>query len=787
MSMSQQAANMFSKTGEALVLESVNVLATINGILLDVVLEQHFINPTDHALEITYTFPLPWQATLLEVEAVINQQKMIGSVYEKKQAEQKYEQALSEGNSAMLLESLDNGLWSLNLGNVAPKESCTIKVHYVQLLRVEQGHLRVIIPTVIAPRYGQHDANIAVWQQPQTDILAAYPFQINCMVQGELANSLISSPSHEVQTRFSAQGVGVSLRSKAWLDRDFVLELKELVQSSWALMANTAQQEQVVLLGLVPQVSQKQHRRIKILVDCSGSMSRGRIEAAKRSLTTFIHYLQPTDEFSLSRFGSQVAHAEENLRFADANIKNLAQQWVSRLQADMGGTEMKQALYSTFNLTKENAADVLLITDGDINDINPIVSMAKKFKQRIFVVGIGSSVAEPLLRQLAEETGGACEFVNDNEPVEEAINRTLLRLGQTQLPHIHINWPKDVQVLWQSPLAKSVFYGDTLAVYARVKGLTTNDSISLVGIDHLENQSVFAQVKAQIMDDKMMPVLERMVAKSEVETLLAASYKPQALALSLKHRLVNQLTSYCLVLERAEQDKLLDLPEQVNVKQMLAAGWGGTTVSKSVASPPTVMRRQSSSLQVDCDFEYDCEAMFETKANAEANAEAKAFLDSSCDNAYSFAESDSSSCYEVMDLTALDLSEPLVINDSRWKATSSPLQLLIWIANELDANNWPTSYQQLKEQFLSQAVIEWLRQTAQPILGCDEQQIVKALLTLFMESDAYLALGLVSEDLEDKDGFISSASVAIQNTDTYVQQLWQVLSGDVLNGKLKLI
>lgn len=752
MSISQQAANMFSKTGEALVLESVNVLATINGILLDVVLEQQFINSTNHALEITYTFPLPWQATLLEVEAVINQQKMIGSVYEKKQAEQKYEQALSEGNSAMLLESLDNGLWSLNLGNVAPKESCIIKVHYVQLLRVEQGHLRVIIPTMIAPRYGQHDANIAVWQQPQTDILAAYPFQINCMVQGELANSLISSPSHDVQTRFSPQGVAVSLRSKAWLDRDFVLELKELVQSSWALMANTAQQEQVVLLGLVPQVSQKQHRRIKILVDCSGSMSGGRIEAAKRSLTTFIHYLQPTDAFSLSRFGSQVAHAEENLHFADANIKNLAQQWVSRLQADMGGTEMKQALYSTFNLTKENAADVLLITDGDINDINPIVSMAKKFKQRIFVVGIGSSAAEPLLRQLAEETGGACEFVNDNEPVEEAINRTLLRLGQAQLHHIHINWPKDVEVLWQSSLAKSVFYGDTLAVYARVKGLTTNDSISLVGIDHLENQSVFAQVKAQIMDDKMMPVLERMVAKSEVETLLAASYKPQALALSLKHRLVNQLTSYCLVLERAEQDKLLDLPEQVNVKQMLAAGWGGTT-AKGIER----------NANIDMDYSFAPEAL--------------SSLDTSCD------EMQFCSLLDGVSISSGSDSDKPLVSDF-WKSSLSAVRLLTWMATQLDVNNWPTSYQQLKEQFLSQAVIDWLQQTAQPILGCNEQQMVKALLTLFMEWDAYTALQLVSEDLENK---WLIPSVEIQTTDPHVQQLWQILSRDVLSGKLKLI
>ncbi|MFO1374455.1 MAG: VIT and VWA domain-containing protein [Agitococcus sp.] len=779
MSMSQQAASIFSKTGEALVLESVNVLATVNGILLDIILEQHFINPTDHTLEITYTFPLPWQATLLDVEAIINQQKMVGSVYEKKQAEKKYEQALTEGNSAMLLESLDNGLWSLNLGNLASKESCKIKVHYVQLLRVEHGHVRVIIPTVIAPRYGKHDSNIAMWQQPQTDILAAYPFQINCIVQGELANSLIASPSHEIQTRFSPQGVAISLRSKAWLDRDFVLELKELAQHSWALMANNSEQEQVVLLGLVPQVPQKQHRHIKILVDCSGSMGGDRIEAAKRSLTTFINYLQPTDAFSLSRFGSQVEHAEENLRFADRNMKNFAQQWVSRLQADMGGTEMKQALYATFNLTKQNGADVLLITDGDINDINPTVNMAKKFQQRIFVVGIGSSVAEPLLRQLAEETGGACEFVNDNEPVEEAINRTLVRLGQAQLQNIRMNWPKEVEVLWQSPLPKSVFYGDTLAVYARVKGLTTNHSVSLLGVDDLENQTLFAQIKAQVIDKNMMLVLERMAANSEITSLLADSYQAQALALSLKHRLVNQLTSYCLVLERAEQEKLLDLPEQVNVKQMLAAGWGGTTRSEHVHVACAGME-MSSLTDIFEGFLSFSQSAPKPAESPNASWDYMATDSDSFDGLMVDLDKDCSK-----NLINTNPSNELLVSDDHWKARLSPLQLLTWIANQLDVNNWPTSYQQLKEQGLKHAVIDWLQQTAQPILGCDEQQMVKALLTLFMEWDAYTALELMSEDLEDKEGLISS--VEIHSTDTCVHHLWQVLSRDVLNGQLRLV
>ena len=710
----QQTASVFSSTGEALVLESVNVSATVNGILLDVVLEQHFINPKQHALEITYTFPLPWQATLLDVEAVINQQKMVGTVYEKKQAEKKYEQALNEGNSAMLLESLDNGLWSLSLGNLASKESCKIKVHYVQLLRVEHGHLRVTIPTVIAPRYGQHDANIAIWQQPQTDILAAYPCQINCVVQGELANTLISSPSHEIQTRFSPQGAAISLRSKAWLDRDFVLELKELAQSSWALIANTSQQEQVVLLGLVPQVTQKQQKRIKILVDCSGSMGGGRIEAAKRSLATFIRYLHADDLFTLSRFGNSVEHLWQDLRFADSDMKKLAQHWVSRLQADMGGTEMIQALSATFNLAKEQGGDVLLITDGDINDIRKTVKGAKECGQRVFVVGIGSSAAEPLLRQLAEGTGGACEFVNDNEPVEEAINRTLLRLGQAQLKELNVLWPTETQVLWQSPLPKSVFNGDTLPIYARVKGLNLDHSIRLVGADNHENKNL-GSIKAQVIDSSIEQVLERMVAKSEIETLIAASYKAQALALSLKHRLVNQLTSYCLVLERAEQDKILDLPEQVKVKHMLAAGWGGASVAAtpSLLSMPMFMRRSSSPV-MDCAPTMD---YMEQERSID-------FFNMKGDSVWDVKVWLNNQYYEG--LSPLGLAK---------YARSYSGDYIDRVAHQ--TAKWPTTFKELETIGVGTAIIVWLRTVALVNMAISEEKLVQNFLLLFINPDVY--------------------------------------------------
>ena len=68
--------------------------------------------------------------------------------------------------------------------------------------------------------------------------------------------------------------------------------------------------------------------------------------------------------------------------------------WVDALDANLGGTEMEDALVSTFALAHTGNCDVLLVTDGEISAIDATIAAAKASAHRLFVVGIGSSPAE---------------------------------------------------------------------------------------------------------------------------------------------------------------------------------------------------------------------------------------------------------------------------------------------------------------------------------------------------------------------------------------------------------
>src|SRR5690606_38123567 len=104
--------------------------------------------------------------------------------------------------------------------------------------------------------------------------------------------------------------------------------------------------------------------------------------------------------------------------------------WIAQTSANMGNTEIREALLSTFALGQPVQADILLITDGDTWDTDPLVTSAAKSGQRIFAVGVGAAPAASLLQRLANGTGGACELVGANDDVHAAVVRMFKRMRQ---------------------------------------------------------------------------------------------------------------------------------------------------------------------------------------------------------------------------------------------------------------------------------------------------------------------------------------------------------------------
>lgn len=586
-----------TRKGKKLVLKSVNAKGQVVGRMLDMTLEQRFKNSEPTNVEVVYTFPLPWRAVLLGLEVELNGETLTGQVKAKGKARADYEEALSEGNTGILVSVNHDHSYTLELGNLLQGESCIIRLHYVQILQPEQGCLRLTLPTTIAPRYGNavRDGRYEPHAVPEVSATVVYPFAISLLIQGELVQAKIGSPSHQVAIR-SMPAVGtqerftteVSLAAKAWLDRDFVLVFDQLPHTSQGLAAWDRFDAGlgVVMANFTPKLPSHQALPVamKILVDCSGSMNGDSIQAARSALQRILDGLQERDRFSLSRFGNTVEHRSKAMWKSAPAALAAARRWAQQLEADLGGTEMNAAILSTLALPGAENKTVLLITDGEIQAIDTVLETARQSKHRFFVVGIGASVAEVLLRRLAEETGGSCEFVAPGEPVEPAILRLYQRMRTPVVTQSRVEWPQGCRIHAASDLPRNVFDGDDVTVFLRLHTHSAellSQNVRLLGrVEGIQEEICLAQVQAEFITDEAN-TLARLAANHRYWQLkrnaqdVPKVLKKQLPTLAEKYQLVTDDTSLILVKTRAEGQQALDMPEIRTVKGMLAAGWGG--------------------------------------------------------------------------------------------------------------------------------------------------------------------------------------------------------------------
>jgi len=128
----------------------------------------------------------------------------------------------------------------------------------------------------------------------------------------------------------------------------------------------------------VPSTPDRTPRWITIIVDCSGSMGGDSISQAGKALYEILELLRPEDMFNVVRFGSSYQMLFPSPVPADAGNLKTAKNLLEVLDADMGGTEIGQAVAAAVKGTTRGklSKEALLITDGEVWDWEKVTTMA---------------------------------------------------------------------------------------------------------------------------------------------------------------------------------------------------------------------------------------------------------------------------------------------------------------------------------------------------------------------------------------------------------------------------
>jgi len=516
--------------------------------------KQEYLNILETNIEARYVFPVPFDAVLLGLEIQIGERTLHGIVKAKNTAEREYEQAIVQGDSAFLLTKLDEGMYQINLGNILPREAVCLTITWAETMRWNGQTIRYRLPNVIGQHYGSpQTAGIEPANAPTHSGMAAYELSFKAKLVGDLRQAAITSPSHLIETQTDTDATTIRLRQDEWLDRSLTLAMTMAAPPSLVAWSAPDQNALAVLgcLYIPTMTSEPKTHHLTLLIDGSGSMSGVPIQQARGAAQEIIRQLDDQDTCSVAAFGSDTTLLTPKpllVGLHRAYLMNLCEQ----LDADLGGTEMLDALSSVMPVTPEGG-DILMVTDGQLFTSQHDIERIVRHGRRLFTVGVGHSTSEKVLRDLSEASGGFCELVSPNENMADHIVSHFRRI---RAPRINptVCWPESVQ---RQSVPSVFFAGDTASIAARLNvGTTSTLSVDVCGTtintDIQSAQGLLSALLPRLVAARLMPADNIELARSE----------------AVKYQLISEHTSMIAVLERDHGDSEMDLPEIFDVPQM---------------------------------------------------------------------------------------------------------------------------------------------------------------------------------------------------------------------------
>lgn len=611
------------------VLENTAVQARVSGNLARVEVTQTFKNPFEVPLDAVYTFPLPDESAVDDLEITLGDRTIKGLIKKREEAQEIFDKAREEGRTASLLEQERANIFTQSLTNIRPGETIKVTLRYTESLKFEGGDYEFVFPMVVGPRYipGQpidNNSNNTV-EVPDGDRItppvlkpgtrSGHDIQVTLHVDdwdGVGPVREVRSPSHDldIKTRRGATVIE--------LDKNDTIPNKDLIVRYQ--VAGKETQTTVFTQGddrgghfgvyLVPAVEYKERaivpRDIVFLMDTSGSQNGAPLAQSKALMRRLLNNLHPDDTFTVIDFANTTTRLSATPLTNTRANRQKAFAYVDALQAN-GGTNLQAGIDAVMafpEVDRERLRTIVLLTDGYIGNDREIIGEVRdrlKPGNRLFSFGVGSSTNRFLLDRLAEVGRGVSQVVRQDEKLDDAVERFFKQLSNPVLTNVQMRWegPGAAPEIYPGA-APDLFAAQPLVIFGRKKDLQPGTLVitgTQAGGKRYEER--FKLTFDQLGDG----AIAQLWARSRIKDLMNQLYGNEVKSLvdevtntALAYRLLSQYTAFVAVSQEVRVDPdgtrrsvevPVELPEGVSYEGI----FGSETDGLAYATPGRPMRR----------------------------------------------------------------------------------------------------------------------------------------------------------------------------------------------------
>ncbi|XP_075043000.1 von Willebrand factor A domain-containing protein 5A-like [Mixophyes fleayi] len=574
-------------------LKGISVDIQVKGFVADVSATLKYKNLEEKAIEAVFVFPMNQDSAVYSFEATVEGKKIVADLQEKKQAKKTYDEAMSQGQQAFLLEEDESSadIFSCSVGNLPPGQEAEVTLKYVQELPVEaDGAVRFVLPAVLNPRYTPKDHDVSVTAtRPQVPIgQIPYTLSLSAHFQSAYGIAKIESncditPLQYTDADKTAAKLSLAEGHKFERDVELLVYYMEVNKPSVIVEAGldsgpassgSIMSESVVMLNFYPSFPEAQEQsscgEFIFVVDRSGSMECAmnsepnaplRIQSAKETLVLLLKSLPLGCYFNIFGFGSHFeSFFPESVQYTQTSMEEAVKK-VNEMDANFGGTEILQPLHKIYKTAgrSDHPRQLFVFTDGEVGNTKDVIAEVQKnaHNHRCFTFGIGEGASTSLIKGMARAGSGTCEFITGKDRMQPKVLRALKCSLQPTVKDVSLTWtlPPGMESVLLSQVPTAIFQGQRSILYAQLKGKVENEAEGEVCLQYKFKDNVLKNnLRFPLKTEKIdRPTIHRLAAKAVIADLQhgtdsdSEEVKKRILETSLQSGVISSLTAFVAV------------------------------------------------------------------------------------------------------------------------------------------------------------------------------------------------------------------------------------------------
>ena len=387
--------------------------------------EEKLTNSHDTATDDEFRFLIPDGAFISGFYLFIDGVEYEADVLPKKEADERFEVAVSEGRTAGVLKTKKENIFSYSL-SFEPHQSIIVRLTYEQPVK---------------KMLGEHEYVLSL---RDTDVVHNVPdLSVNITVTSVNRITDVKTPGFDggAVKYLSSTKARVTYGANALPDRDLIIVFttgSTLITGEMLFYETGGHGGQGYLMHIFsPSVADLEttnlSKEIIFVIDRSGSMSGDKITQVKNVFTGIIADLPPDDYFNVIFFDNDVTVFRDTLMEANTWTKAEAANFVDALESG-GSTNINDALLTALGMFEPDTGRVPIIvflTDGEPTSgvtspyvIRENVKSANEAEVSVFTIAFGIEDEEnyDFLRALSLANCGTAERFYPSTNAETAIN-----------------------------------------------------------------------------------------------------------------------------------------------------------------------------------------------------------------------------------------------------------------------------------------------------------------------------------------------------------------------------